>query len=158
MSLAEWNKKEELVTEQATKHLRTYTPLFEAFTTTDRSEMALLLKVQEFCYENMNFMKAFSKIVLLFYKSKHYFLFPLLQLLQHNTLHLRFYLFFSSFAAEVITEDSILKWYKEGHSNKGKMHFLEQMKKFIEWLQNAEEGMCACACYAAFVCGFDCLI
>ena len=38
------------------------------------------------------------------------------------------------------------------------MHFLEQMKKFIEWLQNAEEGMCACARYAAFVCGFDCLI
>ncbi|NJI29932.1 hypothetical protein HBI98_22510, partial [Aeromonas veronii] len=56
-----------------------------------------------------NFMKAFSKIVLLFYKT------------------------------EVVTEDSILKWYKEGHSNKGKMHFIEQMKKFIEWLQNAEE-------------------
>ncbi|KFB40888.1 hypothetical protein ZHAS_00008416 [Anopheles sinensis] len=109
MSLAEWNKKEELVAEQALKHLRSYTQLFEAFTSTDRSEMALLLKVQEFCYENMHFMKAFSKIVLLFYKT------------------------------EVVTEDSILKWYKEGHSNKGKMHFLEQMRKFIEWLQNAEE-------------------
>lgn len=109
MSLAEWNKKEELVAEQALKHLRTYTQLFEAFTSTDRSEMALLLKVQEFCYENMHFMKAFSKIVLLFYKT------------------------------EIVTEDSILKWYKEGHSNKGKMHFLEQMRKFIEWLQNAEE-------------------
>lgn len=109
MSLAEWNKKEELVAEQALKHLRTYTPLFGAFTVTQRSEMTLLLKVQEFCYENMNFMKAFHKIVLLFYKT------------------------------EVVSEDSILKWYKEGHSNKGKMHFLEQMKKFIEWLQNAEE-------------------
>lgn len=109
MSLGEWNKKEELVAEQALKHLRTYTPLFEAFTSTNRSEMALLLKVQEFCYENMNFMKAFQKIVLLFYKT------------------------------EVVSEDSILKWFKEGHSNKGKMHFLEQMKQFIEWLQNAEE-------------------
>lgn len=47
----------------------------------------------------------------------------------------------SSFVtAEVVSEDSILKWFKEGHSNKGKMHFLEQMKQFIEWLQNAEEG------------------
>lgn len=109
MSLAEWNKKEELVAEQALKHLRNFTPLFGAFATANRSEMALLLKVQEFCYENMNFMKAFQKIVLLFYKT------------------------------EVVSEDSILKWYKEGHSNKGKMHFLEQMKKFIEWLQNAEE-------------------
>lgn len=109
MSLAEWNKKEELVAEQAMKHLRSYTQLFGAFSTTQKAEMALILKVQEFCYENMNFMKAFQKIVLMFYKT------------------------------EVVSEDSILKWYKEGHSNKGKMHFLEQMKQFIEWLQNAEE-------------------
>ncbi|EGI63005.1 Basic leucine zipper and W2 domain-containing protein 2 [Acromyrmex echinatior] len=41
--------------------------------------------------------------------------------------------------AEVVSEDVILKWYKEGHSVKGKMLFLDQMKKFVEWLQNAEE-------------------
>merc|ERR1712071_196288 len=29
--------------------------------------------------------------------------------------------------------------YKEGHSVKGKSVFLEQMSKFIEWLQSAEE-------------------
>lgn len=45
----------------------------------------------------------------------------------------------SHFTAGIVSEDSILKWYKDGHSQKGKMHFLEQMKKFIEWLQNAEE-------------------
>lgn len=45
-----------------------------------------------------------------------------------------------SFTANVVSEDAILKWFKDGHSQKGKMHFLEQMKKFIEWLQNAEEG------------------
>lgn len=45
------------------------------------------------------------------------------------------------FPAEVISEETIFKWYKDAHSAKGKMHFLEQMKKFIEWLQNAEEGM-----------------
>lgn len=69
MGQAEWNKKEELVAEQALKHLKVYTPLFGTFTTTARSELALILKVQEFCYENMNFMKVFQKIVLLFYKS-----------------------------------------------------------------------------------------
>lgn len=68
MGLAEWNKKEELVTDQALKHLRKYTTLLQAFTTVDRAELALILKVQEFCYENMNFMKAFHKIILLFYK------------------------------------------------------------------------------------------
>ncbi|RZF48705.1 hypothetical protein LSTR_LSTR011335 [Laodelphax striatellus] len=109
MSLAEWNKKEELVADQALKHLQKYTPLFEAFTSAARSQMALMLKIQEYCYENMNFMKIFHKIILLFYKT------------------------------EVISEEVILKWYKDGHSVKGKMMFLEQMKKFIEWLQSAEE-------------------
>ncbi|XP_067003573.1 protein krasavietz [Anabrus simplex] len=109
MSQVEWNKKEELVAEQALKHLKQYTPLFEAFTTTARSELALMLKIQEYCYGNMNFMKVFHKIILLFYKT------------------------------DVLSEEVILKWYKEGHSVKGKMMFLDQMKKFVEWLQNAEE-------------------
>jgi hypothetical protein len=42
----------------------------------------------------------------------------------------------------VVSEEAILKWFEDGHSQKGKMHFLEQMKKFIEWLKNAEEGKC----------------
>lgn len=109
MSIVEWNKKEELLADQALKHLQTYVPLFKAFTTTDRAELALILKVQEFCYENMSFMKVFSKIVVLFYKK------------------------------DVLSEDPIFKWYKEAHSSKGKMHFLEQMKKFIDWLHEAEE-------------------
>lgn len=77
MSLAEWNKKEELVADQALKHLQKFTPLFAAFTSTARSEMALMQKIQEYCYENMNFMKIFHKIILLFYKSK--FIFYLVQ-------------------------------------------------------------------------------
>lgn len=70
MSLCEWNKKEELVSDQALRHLRTYIQLFQAFTTNERSELALILKMQEFCYENMNFMNSFNKILVLFYKRK----------------------------------------------------------------------------------------
>jgi hypothetical protein len=40
----------------------------------------------------------------------------------------------------VLSEDTILRWHKVGHSAKGKSVFLEQMKKFVEWLENAEEG------------------
>lgn len=109
MSGMDWNKKEELVADQALKHLKQYTPLLEAFTTTPRAEVALLVKVQEFCYDNMNFMKVFQKIVILFYKT------------------------------DVLSEDSILKWYKGAHSPKGKSVFLDQMKRFVDWLQNAEE-------------------
>jgi hypothetical protein len=70
MNGVEWNKKEELVAEQAIKHLKVYAPLLEKFTTTVRAEIALINRVQEFSYENMNFLKVFSKIIQLFYKSK----------------------------------------------------------------------------------------
>uniref|UniRef100_A0A8C1EP74 eIF5-mimic protein 1 n=1 Tax=Cyprinus carpio carpio TaxID=630221 RepID=A0A8C1EP74_CYPCA len=109
MNAVEWNKKEELVTEQALKHLKHYAPLLAVFSTQGQSELVLLLKIQEYCYDNIHFMKSFSKIVVLFYK------------------------------ADVISEEAILKWYKDAHAAKGKSVFLEQMKKFVEWLHNAEE-------------------
>jgi len=109
MAAVEWNKKEELVAEQSLKHIKTYTPLLGAFCTTPKSELTLMLRIQEFCYDNMNFMKVFQKIILLLYKT------------------------------DVLSEDTILKWYKEAHSAKGKSVFLEQTRKFIEWLQSAEE-------------------
>uniref|UniRef100_A0A671M5X7 eIF5-mimic protein 1 n=1 Tax=Sinocyclocheilus anshuiensis TaxID=1608454 RepID=A0A671M5X7_9TELE len=109
MNAVEWNKKEELVTEQALKHLKHYAPLLAVFSTQGQSELVLLLKIQEYCYDNIHFMKSFSKIVVLFYK------------------------------ADVLSEEAILKWYKDAHAAKGKSVFLEQIKKFVEWLHNAEE-------------------
>ena len=35
--------------------------------------------------------------------------------------------------------DSI-KWYKDGHAPKGWTVFMDQMKKFVEWLEQAESG------------------
>lgn len=110
MKAVEWNKKEELVHDQALKHLKVYAPLLAAFTTQAKSEINLLVKVQEYCYDNMSFMKVFQKMVMLFYKT------------------------------DVLSEDTIIKWYKGAHSSKGKNVFLEQMKKMVEWLQSAEEG------------------
>ncbi|XP_052004990.1 eIF5-mimic protein 2-B-like [Xyrauchen texanus] len=109
MSTVEWNKKEELVTEQAIKHLKQHSALLKAFSTQDLSELSLLLKMQEYCYDNIHFMRTFQKIVLLLYK------------------------------VDVLSEEAILKWYTEAHLAKGKSVFLEQMKKFVEWLKNAEE-------------------
>ena len=41
--------------------------------------------------------------------------------------------------ADVLSEDAILKWYKETHSSRGWSVFMDQMKKFVEWLEQAEE-------------------
>ncbi|GIY39878.1 basic leucine zipper and W2 domain-containing protein 1 [Caerostris darwini] len=109
MTIVDWNKRQELVQEQAIKHLRQYTALLSAFTSSTKAELSLLVKVQEYCYDNMAFMKVFEKILVLFYKT------------------------------DVLSEDSILKWYKDAHSSKGKSIFLDQTRKFIEWLQSAEE-------------------
>ena len=95
---------------QALKHLKNYISLFSAFTSSAKSEMVLCNKVQEYCYDNQNFLKCFNKIVLLFYKT------------------------------EVLSEEVILKWYKDGHVPKGWTVFMEQMKKFIDWLEQAESG------------------
>lgn len=43
------------------------------------------------------------------------------------------------YKTDVISEQVILKWYKQDYSVKGKMMFVDQMKQFVEWLQNAEE-------------------
>lgn len=109
MAAVEWNKKEDLVAEQAMKHLRAYTPLLAATAQASRVELALMLRVQEYCYENMNFLKSFQKIIIMLYKT------------------------------DVLSEDTILRWYKNSHSSKGKSIFLEQLKTFVEWLENAEE-------------------
>uniref|UniRef100_A0A3Q3JYV7 W2 domain-containing protein n=1 Tax=Monopterus albus TaxID=43700 RepID=A0A3Q3JYV7_MONAL len=106
MSSVEWNKKEELVTEQAIKHLKV-TPLLRGSAVPSLSGSCD--NKPEYCYDNIHFMKAFQKIVVLLYK------------------------------ADVLSEEAILKWYNEAHLTKGKSVFLEQMKKFVEWLKNAEE-------------------
>jgi hypothetical protein len=48
-------------------------------------------------------------------------------------------------SAEVLSEEVILKWYKDGHVPKGWTVYGEQMKKFVEWLEHAESGgSCFC--------------
>ena len=60
-----------------------------------------------------------------------------MRVLYENSTDVKVALFFT---AEVLSEEPILKWYKDAHVAKGKSVFLEQMKKFVEWLKNAEEG------------------
>ena len=72
MASVEWNKKEELVAEQALKHLKIYCPLIAAVAKSGKAELMLMVKIQEYCYDNMAFMKVFQKIIVMMYKSKCY--------------------------------------------------------------------------------------
>ena len=109
MNSGDWNKKAELVQGQALLHIKTYATVFAAFTTELKSELTLLIRIQNFCFDNQQFFKAFNRIVLLLYKQ------------------------------DVVGEDAILKWYHGNHSQKGKSAFNDQMLTMVEWLQNADE-------------------
>lgn len=116
------------MTDQAVRHLKQYTSLFAAFTQTARSELSLLLKVQEYCYANMTFMRAFQKIIMLFYQTD-----VISEQVSCPRKKCEF-LCNCRFISQVI-----LKWYKQDYNVKGKMMFVDQMRVFVEWLQNAEE-------------------
>ena len=47
---------------------------------------------------------------------------------------------FYALSADVLSEDAVLKWYKEAHSTRGWSVFMDQMKKFVDWLEQADEG------------------
>ena len=114
---------------QALKHLKNYIALFSAFTSSAKSEMVLCNKVQEYCYDNQNFLKCFNKIMLLFYKTE----------VSGRFISKSLFLTIIS-PPKVLSEEVILKWYKDGHIPKGWTVFMEQMKKFIDWLEQAESG------------------
>ena len=70
MNCVDWNKKQELLETQCLKHLKQYSSLFAALTTAARSQLNLIIKIQNYCYDNTTFMKVFHKIIILFYKSE----------------------------------------------------------------------------------------
>lgn len=69
MSRGEWNKKEELLAEQAAKHLRQYTPLLAAFAHSAKAEMALLTKVirHYIRFSGWNFLTNFTFVIHFFF-------------------------------------------------------------------------------------------
>ena len=105
----EWNWKEEQVAEYVLSQLELYACILQKFTQSGESQLVLLIKLQDYCYENLDFTQLFHKIVLLLY------------------LH------------DVIVEEAILKWFYEVPFDKGKNIFHENMKRMVDWLETAEE-------------------
>jgi hypothetical protein len=102
MNAVEWTKKEDLLADQALKHLKHYTSLLSAITGSGRSQLVLINKIQDYCYENTNFLKVFSKIIQLFYR------------------------------ADVLSEDAILKWHSEGKGKSVIMEQLKPFVEWLK--------------------------
>jgi len=108
MEAIEWNKKAELMVEQACRHIHSNLKLLARWSRSDRAQIVLLVAMQEYSFVNQNLIKSFKRIVLLFYK------------------------------AEVVGEDAIEAWYTTDHSQKGKSAFLAEMEEMVQWLNSAE--------------------
>lgn len=91
------------------KELKQYFTLFKGIVKTHKLQIEFMNKIQEFCYDNINFLKTFQKVIFMLYH------------------------------ANVLEEDAIVEWYKSAHSNRGQTEFLSQMEKMVDWLENAEE-------------------
>ncbi len=91
------------------KLIKTWMKLFQTHCKTSRQELVLMNVIQVYCYEDQGLLKLYPKIIQMMYDS------------------------------DVIAEDTILLWYKQGSSPKGRQVFLSDMQPFIAWLQEASE-------------------
>ena len=89
-------------------YFQDWSKVLAAFCTNPKTELALLQKVQIYCYEDAKLMKHFRQIVQILYNS------------------------------DVISESAILYWAEKGAKNQGKTVFLKQMEPFIHWLKTVE--------------------
>lgn len=109
MSSIDLSKKQDLAAEQALRLLKANCKAFEPFCQRGTPQLWLIIKIQEYCFENAIFLKLFHKIIVLLYKD------------------------------DILTEDAILKWYQDAQITKGKREFISQMKYMIDWFNTAEE-------------------
>lgn len=96
--------------EQTIRRLQTYAPLLNALCSTDSAQIALLMRLQEWCYEHHALFKSFERFAVHLYR------------------------------AGVINEDAIVRWYEVDHIDKGKVAFLDQMHRFVHWLHSDSDA------------------
>jgi hypothetical protein len=97
------------VAQAAVKAVRTWAKLLSSGVASKKGEMELLNRVQTTCYDDPALLKTFPEAVRHLYDK------------------------------DVISEETVLSWYKRGTNPKGRAVFVKELEKFVQWLQEAEE-------------------
>ncbi|GAA5807874.1 hypothetical protein MFLAVUS_001254 [Mucor flavus] len=95
---------------QVMRSIAQWTKVLEAFSTSPKTEIVLLQKVQSACYEDVKLTKFFSRIVQTLYKN------------------------------DVLSDNAILYWNDKAHLAQGKTLFLKQLEPFVLWLRDNESS------------------
>ncbi|KAG9291622.1 hypothetical protein G9A89_022041 [Geosiphon pyriformis] len=104
----DWGSRPEQIETQALRQIKAWAKVLAAFCTTPKTELALIQKIQVYCYEDAKLTKHFRQIVQLLYNE------------------------------DVVSESAILYWADKGAKNQGKTVFAKQMEPFIHWLKTVE--------------------
>lgn len=98
--------------ERMLRKLHGYAPLLNGICRTVSQQIALLIRLQEWCHEHNPLFKQFEQLVV-----------PLYQ-------------------AGVFDKEAILRWFEVEHVDKGTPAFLDQMHRFVQWLHSNEDASC----------------
>lgn len=93
----------------AVKQLRGWAKLLGAAASSRKAEMELLYAVQTSCYDDPALLKAWPEAVRHLYDK------------------------------DVVSEETVITWYRKGTLPKGRAGFVRALEPFINWLQEAEE-------------------
>ncbi|PVU87947.1 hypothetical protein BB561_006107 [Smittium simulii] len=104
-----WGVRSEVIEQQTFSSVKDYSILLASFTTSPKSEMALLKHIQLYCYEDAKLMRIFTQIIRILYEE------------------------------DVLSYDAIVFWSTKGALPQGKSTFLKQMEKFLAVLESLED-------------------
>ncbi|CAG8485502.1 16519_t:CDS:2 [Acaulospora colombiana] len=108
MQAVDWGSRAEQIETQVLRQVKQCSDILTVFATSPKTELALLQKVQVYCYDDTKLMKHFRQIVQILYDE------------------------------DVVSESAILYWSEKGASHQGKTVFLKQMEPFIQWLKTVD--------------------
>ncbi|CAG8499576.1 17234_t:CDS:2 [Acaulospora morrowiae] len=108
MQAVDWGSRAEQIETQVLRQVKQCSNILSVFSTSPKTELALLQKVQVYCYDDTKLLKHFRQIVQILYDE------------------------------DVVSESAILYWSEKGASNQGKTIFLKQMEPFIQWLKTVD--------------------
>ncbi|KAI9276799.1 armadillo-type protein [Phascolomyces articulosus] len=104
------NARPDQVEIQTLRAIKDWATVLEAFTSSPKTEVVLLQRVQITCYEDAKLTKFFRQIVQVLYKH------------------------------DVLSDNAIIFWADKAHKPQGKTVFLKQMEAFVKWLRENEDS------------------
>ncbi|KAJ3186320.1 hypothetical protein HDU85_007760 [Gaertneriomyces sp. JEL0708] len=105
----EWTTRPEQLEQQIKAVLTQWGKVIAVFCQSAKTEISLMLRVQQMCYEDARFQKHFRAIIKSLYDE------------------------------DVVTDSAILYWFEKGAGAQGKTLFMKQMEPFVKWLREQED-------------------